>query len=46
MDNLAQYGELATWLQMVSLSPVAIALCLFLAFIGAVVFRPYFAARG
>lgn len=46
MENLAQYGELEIWLQMVSLSPVTIALCLFLAFLGAVVFGPYFAGRG
>ena len=46
MDNLAQYGELTTWLQMVSLTPATIALCLFLAFVGAVVFGPYFAGRG
>lgn len=46
MNDLAQYGEFATWLQMVNLTPVAVALCLFLAFVGAVVFGPYFAGRG
>ena len=46
MDRLTQYGEIATWLAMVNLTPVTLALCLFLAFIGAVVFGPYLRGRG
>lgn len=46
MDYLTQYAEIKTWLAMVELSPLTIALCLLFAFIGAVVFGPYLSGRG
>ena len=46
MENLHQYGEFGTWMQMLELTPLAIVLWLFLAFVGTVVFGPHLRGRG